>query len=206
MKLKNLLNLLVLGSVLTITAVGCTTHPQKPTVLPNDHGNIKDPNLGDNPSAGRPLDPGPAVDTRGQSQFPSTTTPPTSGFGHQGWAEDPMTLKSDTVYFDFDKSSIKAGERSKLDHVADYLKNNGGVAIRIEGNCDQRGTEEYNKSLGERRALAAREYLIGLGVAADRVDTLTRGEDNPADTGHGEAAWAKNRRDEFIVLTAPRVQ
>ena len=77
------------------------------------------------------------------------------------------------------------------------------TAVLVEGNCDERGTEEYNRSLGERRALAGREYLIKLGIDADRVDTITYGEDRPADPGHNEAAWAKNRRDDFVVLTAP---
>jgi peptidoglycan-associated lipoprotein len=88
--------------------------------------------------------------------------------------------------------------------VADYLKANSAKAVRVEGNCDERGTEEYNRSLGERRALAVREELVRLGIDPTRVDTKTWGKDNPAnDPGHDEAAWKKNRRDEFIVLTKP---
>ena len=103
-----------------------------------------------------------------------------------------------------DKSAIKPAEQSKLDAVANYLKNNRTKAVRIEGNCDERGTEEYNRSLGERRALAAREYLIQSGIDPQRVDTLTNGEDKPAVVGHNEGAWSKNRRDDFIVLTPPK--
>ena len=72
--------------------------------------------------------------------------------------------------------------------------------LLIEGHCDERGTEEYNRSLGERRALAVREYLVRLGIQASRIRTISYGFDRPVDNGHNEAAWSKNRRDEFIVL------
>ena len=88
--------------------------------------------------------------------------------------------------------------------VADYLKANSGKAVRVEGNCDERGTEEYNRSLGERRALAVREELIRLGIDPTRVDTISYGKDRPVDPGHDEAAWKKNRRDDFIVLSPPK--
>jgi peptidoglycan-associated lipoprotein len=74
----------------------------------------------------------------------------------------------------------------------------------VEGNCDERGTEEYNRSLGERRALALRESLISLGIEATRVDTISYGEDKPVATGHDEAAWKQNRRGDFIQLTPPK--
>jgi peptidoglycan-associated lipoprotein len=74
----------------------------------------------------------------------------------------------------------------------------------VEGNCDERGTEEYNRSLGERRALAGREQLIGLGIDSGRVDTLSYGEDKPLSDGHNESAWKQNRRDDFILLTPPK--
>ena len=74
-------------------------------------------------------------------------------------------------------------------------------ALRVEGNCDERGTEKYNLSLGERRALAVREYLANLGVDSRQVVTVTYGDAKPAVEGHNEAAWSKNRRDDFILLT-----
>jgi peptidoglycan-associated lipoprotein len=88
--------------------------------------------------------------------------------------------------------------------VADFLKQNPQAAVRVEGNCDERGTEEYNRSLGERRALAAREELVRQGITPDRVDTLSYGEDKPLDSGHNESAWKQNRRDDFILLTPPK--
>ena len=103
------------------------------------------------------------------------------------------------VYFGYDSNAIQAGERAKLEEVAAYLRKEKGVALIVEGHCDERGSREYNLALGERRALAVREYLIGLGVAADRVQTRTMGEEQPAVGGHDEAAWAQNRRAEFII-------
>jgi len=99
---------------------------------------------------------------------------------------------------------VKSSEKSKAAAVADYLKGNAAAAVKVEGHCDERGTEEYNRSLGERRALACREELIRLGIDANRVDTISYGEDRPADPGHDESAWKKNRRGEFVLLTPPK--
>jgi peptidoglycan-associated lipoprotein len=114
--------------------------------------------------------------------------------------QDRATLASDTVYFDFDSSAIKSSEKPKIEAVASYLNANSNVGLLIEGNCDERGTEQYNLSLGERRALAVREYLVNLGISSQRVHTLSFGESRPVEPGHNDAAWAKNRRDDFVVL------
>src|SRR4029077_2984344 len=114
--------------------------------------------------------------------------------------EDRNQFREQTVYFEFDKSTVKASEQGKIQAVANYLKSEPRTILDIEGHCDERGTAEYNRALGERRALAIREHLVNLGVAADRVYTLSWGEDKPADQGHDEAAWGKNRRGEFILL------
>jgi peptidoglycan-associated lipoprotein len=122
-----------------------------------------------------------------------------------GWtpaADQPAVLRDNVVYFEYDRSQVKASEHSKLDAIASFMKS-GNRAVRVEGHCDERGTEEYNRSLGERRALAAREYLVRAGVPADRLDTISHGEDKPAVPGHNEAAWSKNRRAEFVLLQPP---
>ncbi|MSU34222.1 MAG: hypothetical protein EXS36_03750 [Pedosphaera sp.] len=106
-------------------------------------------------------------------------------------------FKGKTVYFEYDRATLRKSEMAKLAAVAEHLKSNPGDALQIDGHCDERGTEEYNRSLGERRALAAREYIVNLGVQADRIRTLSYGEDHPGVDGHDEAAWAKNRRCEF---------
>jgi peptidoglycan-associated lipoprotein len=95
---------------------------------------------------------------------------------------------------------VKSSEFVKVQEVAAYLKGALDNKLMIDGHCDERGTEEYNRALGEKRALALREYLLKLGIAGDRVYTRTYGEDRPALEGHDEAAWSKNRRGEFILL------
>jgi peptidoglycan-associated lipoprotein len=123
--------------------------------------------------------------------------------GHTNWTPHPEILQEYSVHFLYDSSAVPSADKSKIAAVADYLKNHPDVAVRVEGNCDERGTEEYNRSLGERRALAGREELIRLGIATDRVDTLSYGEDKPLADGHNESAWKQNRRDDFVVLTPP---
>jgi peptidoglycan-associated lipoprotein len=123
--------------------------------------------------------------------------------GHTNWIEDRTPLKEYSVHFAYDSSVVASADKSKIASVADYLKNHPDVAVRVEGNCDERGTEEYNRSLGERRALAGREELIRLGIESGRVDTLSYGEDKPLANGNNESAWKQNRRDDFVVLTPP---
>ncbi len=118
-------------------------------------------------------------------------------FGGPG---DRTALAPQTVYFAYDSAAINPTEQPKLQAVADYVKAHAGAKILVEGHCDERGTEEYNRALGERRALAAREALIGLGVDAGSIQTISYGKDRAADPGHDEAAWSKNRRDEFVVV------
>jgi peptidoglycan-associated lipoprotein len=114
--------------------------------------------------------------------------------------EDREVFKTSTVYFAYDQASVRPGETSKLDAVGQHLKGKLETKILIEGFCDERGTEEYNRSLGERRALALREYLIHYGISAERIVTRSWGEDKPVDPGHTEEAWSKNRRGEFVLL------
>jgi peptidoglycan-associated lipoprotein len=103
------------------------------------------------------------------------------------------------VYFSYDSSQVATAERPKIEAVADYLKQNNSVAVIIEGHCDERGSNEYNLALGERRALAARSYLSGLGISSDRIQTKSYGEEKPAAPGHDESAWSANRRAEFVL-------
>jgi peptidoglycan-associated lipoprotein len=108
-----------------------------------------------------------------------------------------MAFESQHIYFDFDKSELKPEARAILEKKASWLRANDRYKVRIEGHCDERGTNEYNLALGERRANSALKYLNALGVSVDRVSTISYGEERPADPGHNQAAWAKNRRDEF---------
>lgn len=188
-------SLLALSVALCLGATGCKHKPVPITHIdrPNDH-------LGGNPND---LGPGGSL----------TTGPGTGGMGVMGggeaanfnpddYAQDRSTFAADTVYFDYDSSAIRGNEQSKISAIASALKSDASAKLLIEGNCDERGTEEYNRSLGEKRALAAREALANQGVDAGRIATRSYGEDRPADPGHSASAWEKNRRDEFVLLHA----
>ena len=109
-------------------------------------------------------------------------------------------VKLSPVYFAFDSYVLPPSEVSKIEQVAQHLKQNANHVVVVEGNCDERGSNEYNMSLGENRALAVREYLVKLGIAADRIQTRSYGEEKPAVAGTGEEVWRLNRRDEFALF------
>ena len=104
------------------------------------------------------------------------------------------------VLFAYDSAAINPSEQFKIQLAADYLKNTAGKAVIVEGHCDERGTNEYNRTLGERRAQAVRDALVNLGVDSSNIQTKSLGEDMPVDPGHDEAAWDKNRRAEFVIV------
>jgi peptidoglycan-associated lipoprotein len=103
------------------------------------------------------------------------------------------------VYFDFDRSDIRPSEKSVLDANASWLQTNGDVLLIVEGHCDERGTEAYNLALGERRARSARDYLVAQGVAANRITTISYGEERPVCREHNEDCWSQNRRAAFVI-------
>jgi len=103
------------------------------------------------------------------------------------------------VFFELDSSDLSAVAQKSLDENAALLKRYPSWAVTVEGHCDERGTAEYNLALGERRAIAARAYLVSLGIPADRVRTVSYGKEFPFDPGHDEAAWGKNRRAHFVI-------
>lgn len=110
-------------------------------------------------------------------------------------------LALETVYFDFDKSDLRQDARDALSKNAEaLLKKITDAKIKIEGHADERGSDEYNMALGDRRAKSAAKYLSNLGVKADRISTVSFGEEKPAVQGHDEAAWSKNRRAEFLIV------
>lgn len=114
--------------------------------------------------------------------------------------EEARRLGMRTVYFDYDDSSLREDAKEDLRNNFEILREHPSVKVEIQGNCDERGSNEYNFALGERRAKAARDYLVRLGVSESRLSTVSFGEENPAVSGHGESAWAKNRRADFAVL------
>lgn len=116
-----------------------------------------------------------------------------------GFGGEHVEGQFEPVLFAFDSAQVPEGERWKLEEVATYLRRNPNVNVIVEGHTDERGSRAYNLSLGERRALAARAYLIGLGIDGSRLQTSSYGAERPAVMGHNEEAWRQNRRSEFIV-------
>jgi peptidoglycan-associated lipoprotein len=104
------------------------------------------------------------------------------------------------AFFAFDESTLSADAQSALTNSANWLKKNSSYGLLIEGHCDERGTEQYNLALGDRRANTAKEYLQTLGIDASRLRTVSYGEERPFDAGHDESAWAKNRRDHLVII------
>jgi peptidoglycan-associated lipoprotein len=191
MKLTRLVTPLLLGIALCTVGAGCRKTPVNVTELPGYHPekvgdpNANDPLKHDNEVAGR------------------EGIPVTDPEIRKNWPRNKEMFAKDTVYFEYDQSTIKGSEKPKVANVAEYLKTNPATALEIDGHCDERGTDEYNRSLGERRALALREDLVKLGIDPYRIDTVSFGRNQPADTGHSDAAHAKNRRGEFLLETPP---
>lgn len=104
------------------------------------------------------------------------------------------------VYFSFDSYKLDGAAREALHQNFQLLKKQGAAKIRIEGNCDEQGSDEYNQALGEKRAKAALQYLVKLGIPEKNISVISYGEEKPVDPGHDEAAWAKNRHDHFLIL------
>jgi|SRR5438105_784146 len=112
--------------------------------------------------------------------------------------EAPPAVAAASIYFDYDSSTLSDDSRSKLQSFFGSVQNRSDLRIRIEGNCDERGTAEYNLALGQRRAEAAKRYLVDLGLAGSRLTTISNGKEKPRATGQDEAAWRENRRDDLL--------
>jgi peptidoglycan-associated lipoprotein len=184
MKTMKLIYPLAFALVLTLAATGCHTHqPQGVTPLP---GPTSPPIVGPGPGETINQQPG--------------AGPTTSLDEFDNMIQDRAALANYTVHFAYDSAAVRKSEQANLQSVASALSADASAKLLIEGHCDERGTEEYNRSLGERRALALREALAKLGVDPSRVRTISYGKDRPADPDHDESAWAKNRRGEFVLL------
>ena len=199
MKYAKLLNLLMVVLALSLGVVGCRPKKGVVTPIPGQMTKTGGPDtFGREPGPGQQLPPEqpPTVKPGPRGEFPLE-----GRFDPDKMNQDRDRFAANTVYFDFDRATIKPSETGKIEEVAKYLQANPTHAVQIEGHCDERGTEQYNLSLGERRSLSVREYLVTAGIQPDRIFTISYGESRPADPGHNEAAWAKNRRGVFVLLT-----
>ena len=134
--------------------------------------------------------------------------PSRGGFGQEGETEPvrratpapgAATAEFETIYFEFDVSTLRPDAKATLRASAEGLKQHPDTRVEVQGNCDNRGSNEYNLALGSRRAESARRYLRDLGINASRITTVSFGEERPAVRGNNEVAWAKNRRDDFVI-------
>lgn len=122
-----------------------------------------------------------------------------SASGASGTNGDISGVAMPTVHFDFNEFTVRSADREMLSKASEALKKSTGAKITVEGHCDERGSNEYNLALGERRAQSVKSYLQKLGVDASRLSTISYGEERPAETGSGEGAWSKNRRAELVL-------
>lgn len=204
MKVSKLVTLVTIALIAGFAAAGCKKKPVRPTVLPGQGAT----SVGSDRTPTGPTGSGIPTDQTNPLAGGATTikpnddgTTPASGRSIEGRTQDREKFKPYTVYFDFDQSVVKTSESSKADAVAaEFKKCDPQSDLLVEGHCDERGTPEYNRALGERRAAALREYLIRAGVNADHIHTISFGEDKPAALGHDDASWSKNRRGDFIFV------
>lgn len=203
MKRTLCLNAIAVAIAVVVGGVGCRKSPKAVTPIPARAMRAPGPTTTPGPIGG-----GGTLDTPDGPGGVGSETPagfnPLAGMGEfEGMLMDTNAFAAATVYFDFDSSVVKSSEFEKANSVAEQLKLQPTHKLLIDGHCDERGTEEYNRALGERRALALREYLVGRGLGGERIRTRSWGEDMPADPGQDELAWSRNRRGEFILLLPP---
>jgi len=199
MKLNKIILPLMIALVAMLATTGCHKgFNGKVTGLPGQR------NTGPGAEGG-PIDTKPFVDPNANINSNPTPFDPNARIAqNQDWKledtiQDPAALADQTVHFAFDSAAVLSKEESKLIIVSEKLKSDPSAKLLIEGHCDERGTEEYNRSLGERRALALRQALAAAGIDANRIRTISYGKDKPADSAHDESAWSKNRRGEFVL-------
>jgi peptidoglycan-associated lipoprotein len=175
---------LVAGGLAAATLAACASHPPPPPSQP----------IG--PPAAENGPPPERYDHNGPPPGPQGPIP--------GSTQDFVVNIGDRVYFDFNQADIRADGQPILSGQADWLRRYPTVRVRIEGNCDERGTREYNFALGAKRADAVRDFLVGHGVAAGRIATISYGKEQPIDPGHDDEAWAKNRNGHTAITEGAR--
>jgi peptidoglycan-associated lipoprotein len=147
-----------------------------------------------------PIEPTTQTPQVPESERPPSETKITEESGPKETSIEDITRMMQPVFFDYDKSDIRDDQAAALQTNASVLKQNSTANVLIEGHCDERGTVEYNLALGDRRAKTAKDYLVNLGIAENRISTISYGESRPFADGHDEDAWHQNRRAQFIAV------
>jgi peptidoglycan-associated lipoprotein len=189
---RRLASAVALGLVLLLAACGGKKRPPALTSTPGEGGAPSSAPAETSPA--QPIDEGPDVRAVGGEEYPSGSDLPSGDYGTAGEG-GPL----DDIRFAYDSANLTDEARSTLEKHALWLQSHRETRVTIEGHCDERGTVEYNLALGEQRARAARDYLVSLGVAPDRLRTVSYGKERPLDPAGTEEAWARNRRDHFQV-------
>jgi peptidoglycan-associated lipoprotein len=189
------LAVMLLVAMSTAALPGCG--PKRPPILTGDAaahgaGSARPPATGDEGATTR-LDSGPETQPLDRSGLSGEDIP--TGGADATLEGGPL----EDIYFQFDQYTLSDEARATLSHHAEWLKARPTVKVTVEGHCDERGTTEYNLALGDKRARAARDQLVSLGVDTSRLQAISLGKERPKDPGHTEEAWAKNRRDHFAV-------
>ena len=187
--------------VLTLFLVGCPKRPATPVAsAPAPTGSALAPAPGAGPSTATP--PAPGSSSGPTAMAPSPAAPGTAAPA-PGTPPRPSEFSENSnlkdVFFDFDKYDIRADDAKTLDSNAGWLKSNANNLVLIEGHCDERGTNEYNLALGERRAKATMNYLVSQGIQANRITIISYGKERPVCSEKSEGCWQKNRRAHFLV-------
>ena len=209
MKMNKIVLPLALALVATLaTTTGCKHGFNGDITTLHGH---RPPAIAESANTPNTLPPGPQIETPPLPvSTPTTPTNPnytgqpietSTNWDPSAMHQDRDKLAADTVHFKFDSAVVQDSEQVHVANVGQALSSDPTAKLLIEGHCDERGTEEYNRALGERRALGLREALARIGVDPMRIRTISYGKDQPIDLGHNEAAWAKNRRGEFIWCT-----
>ncbi len=200
---SRLLTIVIVAASLTLFG-GCAKKQVPPYVPVNNAGMAAGKNI-KYPAPASSQEAGPSVESldntggaNGNSLDQASTT---AAENTQAYKElhGRSSVQLQPIYFDFDQAIVRSDQIPQLEQNADYLKQTTGVKVIVEGNCDERGTNEYNLALGERRALNGKKFLVELGVEPDRIRTISYGEERPLFTGHDEFAWSHNRRDDFVI-------